>query len=202
LLISPTIVLLGIFVYVMIGLNFSTAMTKDSALSASEFVGLQQFTDLLTEPRFLHSLANLGIFTLFFMVGTMLFGFLWAWMLDKGVTAEGVFRSIYLFPMAVSFVASGVVWRWLLSSAQGVRASRLHRVLQSVGPGSLQSVWYNQPLWGMAAMAMPAILQLSGYVMALFLPGWCGIPEQPREAARLDGASEWKLDRYVAFPQL
>src|SRR5690606_38300411 len=103
LLIWPTIVLLGIFVYVMIGLKFSTAMTKDSALSASEFVGLQQFTDLLTEPRFLHSLANLGIFTVFFMVGTMLFGFLWASMLDKGVTAEGVFRSIYLFPMAVSF---------------------------------------------------------------------------------------------------
>jgi glucose/mannose transport system permease protein len=202
LLISPTIVLLGIFVYVMIGLNFSTAMTKDSALSASEFVGLQNFTDLLTEPRFLHSLANLGVFTVFFMVGTMLFGFLWAWMLDKGVTAEGVFRSIYLFPMAVSFVASGVVWRWLLSSAQGDRASGLNRLLESIGLGSLQNDWYNQPLWGMAAMAMPAIWQLAGYVMALFLAGFRGIPEELREAARMDGASEWKLYRHVIFPQL
>lgn len=202
LLISPTIVLLGIFVYVMIGQNFYTAMTKDSALSASEFVGLQQFTDLLTEPRFLHSLANLAIFTVFFMVGTMLFGFLWAWMLDKGVSAEGVFRSIYLFPMAVSFVASGVVWRWLLSSAQGDRASGLNRLLQSIGLGGLQNDWYNQPLWGMAAMAMPAIWQLSGYVMALFLSGFRGIPEELREAARMDGASEWKLYRHVVFPQL
>ncbi|MGN7978560.1 carbohydrate ABC transporter permease [Microbacterium sp. 22195] len=202
LLISPTIVLLGIFVYVMIGQNFYTAMTKDSALSASEFVGLQNFTDLLTEPRFLHSLANLGIFTVFFMVGTMLFGFLWAWMLDKGVTAEGVFRSVYLFPMAVSFVASGVVWRWLLSSAQGDRASGLNRLLESVGLGGLQNDWYNQPLWGMAAMAMPAIWQLSGYVMALFLSGFRGIPEELREAARMDGASEWKLYRHVIFPQL
>ncbi|SJN38986.1 Probable ABC transporter permease protein PH1215 [Microbacterium esteraromaticum] len=202
LLISPTIVLLGIFVYVLIGVNFSTAMTKDSALSASEFVGLQNFTDLLTEPRFLHSLVNLGIFTLFFMVGTMLFGFLWAWLLDKGVTAEGVFRSIYLFPMAVSFVASGVVWRWLLSSATGDRASGLNRILDSIGLGALQNDWYNQPLWGMAAMAMPAIWQLSGYVMALFLSGFRGIPEELREAARMDGASEWKLYRYVVFPQL
>ncbi|WEG08528.1 sugar ABC transporter permease [Microbacterium horticulturae] len=202
LLISPTIILVGIFVYVLIGVNFSTAMTKDSALTASEFVGLQNFVDLLTEQRFLHSLANLGIFTLFFMVGTMLFGFLWAWMLDKGVTAEGAFRSIYLFPMAVSFVASGVVWRWLLSSAQGDRASGLNRLLQSIGLGGLQNDWYNAPGWGMAAMAMPAIWQLAGYVMALFLSGFRGIPEELREAARMDGASEWKLYRYVIFPQL
>jgi glucose/mannose transport system permease protein len=202
LLISPTIVLLGIFVYILIGVNFSTAMTKDSALSASQFVGLQNFVDLLTEPRFLHSLANLGIFTVFFMVGTMLFGFLWAWMLDKGVTAEGAFRSIYLFPMAVSFVASGVVWRWLLSSATGDRASGLNRLLDSIGLGALQNDWYNQPGWGMAAMAMPAIWQLAGYVMALFLAGFRGVPEELREAARMDGASEWKLYRHVVFPQL
>lgn len=202
LLISPTIVVLGIFVYILIGVNFSTAMTKDSALTASQFVGLQNFTDLLTEPRFLHSLGNLAIFTVFFMVGTMLFGFLWAWMLDKGVTAEGGFRAIYLFPMAVSFVASGVVWRWLLSSAKDDRASGLNRILQGIGLGGLQNDWYNTPLWGMAAMAMPAIWQLAGYVMALFLSGFRGIPEELREAARMDGASEWKLYRHVVFPQL
>lgn len=202
LLISPTIVLLGIFVYVLIGVNFSTAMTKDSALTASQFVGLENFTDLLTEPRFLHSLANLAVFTVVFMVGTMAFGFLWAWLLDKGVTAEGAFRSIYLFPMAVSFVASGVVWRWLLSSAKDDRASGLNRLLESIGLGSLQNDWYNQPIWGMAAMAMPAIWQLAGYIMALFLSGFRGIPEELREAARMDGASEWKLYRYVIFPQL
>ena len=117
LLISPTIILLGIFVYGLIGVNFSTAMTKDSALSASEFVGLQNFVDLFTEPRFLHSLSNLGIFTVVFMVGTMLFGFLWAWMLDKGVTAEGVFRlGVSLPDGSVVRLASGVVWRWLLGS--------------------------------------------------------------------------------------
>ncbi|WP_417563942.1 carbohydrate ABC transporter permease [Microbacterium sp.] len=202
LLISPTIVLLGIFVYVLIGVNFSTAMTKDSALTASQFVGLENFTDLLTEPRFLHSLANLAVFTVVFMVGTMAFGFLWAWLLDKGVTAEGAFRSIYLFPMAVSFVASGVVWRWLLSSAKDDRASGLNRLLESIGLGSLQNDWYNQPIWGMAAMAMPAIWQLAGYIMALFLSGFRGIPEELREAARMDGASEWKLYRHVIFPQL
>jgi len=202
LLISPTIVLLGIFVYVLIGVNFSTAMTKDSALSASEFVGLQNFVELFTEPRFLHSLANLGIFTVFFMVGTMLFGFLWAWMLDKGVTAEGVFRSIYLFPMAVSFVASGVVWRWLLNSNEGEKASGLNRLFQMMGLDFLQNPWWNNVTFGIIAIALPAIWQLAGYVMALFLAGFRGIPDELREAARIDGASEWQLYRLVLFPQL
>ena len=203
LLISPTIVILGVFVYGLIGVNVSVAMTDRHSLAAdSTFVGLENFVTLLTEDRFLHSLLNLAVFTVVFMAGTMLFGFLWAWMLDKGVTAEGTFRSIYLFPMAVSFVASGVVWRWLLNSATGDRASGLNRLLESMGLGFLQNDWWNTPVWGMAAIAMPAIWQLSGYVMALFLSGFRGIPEELREAARVDGASEWKLYRYVVFPQL
>lgn len=203
LLVSPTIIILGVFVYGLIGANISVSMTDRHSLSPAEnFVGIENYVNLLTEERFLHSLYNLGIFTLFFIVGTMFFGFLWAWMLDKGVSAEGVFRSVYLFPMAISFVASGVVWRWLLNSAEGDRASGLNRIFESLGLGFLQNPWWSDPTWGMAAIALPAIWQLSGYVMALFLSGFRGIPEELREAARMDGASEWKLYRHVIFPQL
>ena len=110
LLISPTIVLVGVFVYGLIAANISVAMSNRHSLRpATAFVGLDNFVQLLTEPRFLHSLLNLAVFTVFFIAGTMFFGFIWAWVLDKGVTAEGTFRSIYLFPMAVSFVARSVV---------------------------------------------------------------------------------------------
>lgn len=203
LLVSPTIIILGIFVYGLIGANISVSMSDRRSLQPAEnFVGLENYINLLTEERFLHSLYNLAVFTVFFIVGTMFFGFLWAWMLDKGVSAEGVFRSVYLFPMAISFVASGVVWRWLLNSAEGDRASGLNRIFESLGVGFLQNPWWSDPNWGMAAIALPAIWQLSGYVMALFLSGFRGIPEELREAARMDGASEWKLYRYVIFPQL
>jgi glucose/mannose transport system permease protein len=104
--------------------------------------------------------------------------------------------------MAVSFIASGVVWRWLLNSAEDDRASGLNRILQDFGLGFLQNPWWNEPTWGMAAIALPAVWQLAGYVMALFLAGFRGIPHELREAARVDGASEWKLYRYVIFPQL
>ena len=203
LLIAPTIVVLGIFVYGLIGANISVSLSNRSSLvPATEFVGFDNYFALFAEERFIHSLQNLGVFTVFFIGGTMIFGFLWAWMLDKGVTAEGVFRSVFLFPMAISFVASGVVWRWLLNSAEGDRASGLNRVFENLGLDFLQNAWWNEPGCGMAAIALPAIWQLAGYVMALFLSGFRGIPEELREAARMDGATEWKLYRYVIFPQL
>ena len=203
LLVSPTIVLIGFFVYGLIGKNLFISMSDRHSIGpATKLVGLENFKNLFVEDRFQHAMTNLLTYKVVFMTGTMLFGLLWALLLERGVNAEGVFRSIYLFPMAISFVASGVVWRWLLNSAQGDSASGLNRLLQVIGLGSLENAWWSSPKWGMAAMALPAIWQLSGYVMALFLAGLRGIPEELREAAKVDGASTFKLYRYVIFPQL
>jgi len=208
LLISPSLILMGVFVYGLIGVNVATSLTDEhtSAQSTGQapvtFVGLQNYNDLLRSPAFQHSLRNLLLYTAVFLISVLVLGFIWAWLLDKPVHGEGIFRSIYLFPMAVSFVASGVVWRWLLNSNQGTSASGLNRLFQMIGLGFLQNPWWNNPNWGIAAIALPAVWQLSGYVMALFLAGFRGIPDELREAGRIDGASEWKLYRHVIFPQL
>jgi len=208
LLISPSLILMGVFVYGLIGVNVATSLTDEhtSAQSTGQapvtFVGLQNYNDLLRSPAFQHSLRNLLLYTAVFLISVLVLGFIWAWLLDKPVHGEGIFRSIYLFPMAVSFIASGVVWRWLLNSNQGTAASGLNRLFQMIGLGFLQNPWWNNPNWGIAAIALPAVWQLSGYVMALFLAGFRGIPDELREAGRIDGASEWKLYRHVIFPQL
>ena len=208
LLISPSLILMGVFVYGLIGVNVATSLTDEhtSAQSTGQapvtFVGLQNYNDLLRSPAFQHSLRNLLLYTAVFLISVLVLGFIWAWLLDKPVRGEGIFRSIYLFPMAVSFIASGVVWRWLLNSNQGTAASGLNRLFQMIGLGFLQNPWWNNPNWGIAAIALPAVWQLSGYVMALFLAGFRGIPDELREAGRIDGASEWKLYRHVIFPQL
>ena len=133
----------------------------------------------------------------------MFFGMLWALLLEKGVRGESLFRSVYLFPMAVSMFASGVVWNWLLNSDTGKSATGLNQLFDVVGLGFLKNHWWvSSPTWGIAAIAMPAIWQLSGYIMALFLAGFRGIPGDLREAARIDGASEFQLYRHVLFPQL
>lgn len=208
LLLAPSLILVGVFVYGLIAANFTTSLTDNHTAAQATgqeptaFVWFTNYLDLLASEDFQHSLMNLVLYTVVFLAGTMVMGFLWAWMLDKPVKGEGLFRSVYLFPMAVSFVASGVVWRWLLNSNQDEQASGLNRLFQIVGLDALQNNWWNNVTFGIVAIAIPAIWQLSGYVMALFLAGFRGIPEELREAARMDGASEWKLYRHVLFPQL
>ncbi|WP_165983904.1 carbohydrate ABC transporter permease [Streptomyces sp. YIM 98790] len=208
LLIAPSLILVGIFVYGLIGANFRTSLTdvhtaaQTTGRAPSETVWLDNYFDLLGSEAFQHSLKNLLLFTGVFLAGTMLMGFLWAWLLERPLKGEGIFRSIYLFPMAVSFVASGVVWRWLLNSNQDASATGLNRLFQMAGLDFLQNNWWNNVDYGITAIAIPAIWQLSGYVMALFLAGFRGIPDELREAARVDGASTWQLYRLVLFPQL
>ena len=208
LLITPSLILIAVFVYGLIAVNAWTSATdmhtaaQSTGVTPTRFVWFENYAQLLGSDSFQHSLKNLLLYTVVFLGGAMFFGFLWAWLLDRKVRFEGLFRSVYLFPMAVSFVASGVVWRWLLNSNQGDKASGLNRLFQMVGLDFLQNNWWNNVNTGIAAIAIPAIWQLAGYVMALFLAGFRGIPEELREAARIDGASEWKMYRLVLFPQL
>jgi glucose/mannose transport system permease protein len=205
-LLSPSLILLGVFVYGLIAWTTKLSVSdQHTALPSKGFAGLKNFVDLFTSDingRFVHSLKNLLIFTVVFMVGTLVFGVLWALLMERGITGEGVFRAIYLFPMAISFVASGVVWRWLMNSGTGAQAGGINRIFGDLGLGFLENSWWTNPHWGMAAMAVPAIWQLSGYVMALFLAGFRGIPAELREAAQMDGATTYQLYRHVLFPQL
>lgn len=206
LLLSPSLILLAVFVYGLIAWTTKVSLSDEhNARGSQGFVGLQNYVDLFTNDindRFVHSLKNLAIFTVVFLTGTMLMGLLWAFLLERGVRGEGVFRTVWLFPMAVSFIASGVVWRWLMNPGQGDNAGGLNAVFGGLGLDFLQNTWWTDPDWGMAAMALPAIWQLSGYVMALFLAGFRGVPPELREAAAVDGASTYRLYRNVIFPQL
>ena len=206
LLLSPSLILLAVFVYGLIAWTTKLSVSdQHDALGSKGFVGLENYKNLFTndiQDRFTHSLKNLLIFTVVFLVGTMVFGLLWAFLLERGVRAEGFFRTVYLFPMAVSFVASGVVWRWLMNPIMGEGAGGINALFAALHLDFLQNKWWTNPTWGMAAMAMQAIWQLSGYVMALFLAGFRGIPQELKEAAAVDGASTYRLYRNVIFPQL
>jgi glucose/mannose transport system permease protein len=203
LLILPSIILIAVFVY---GLIFWNARVSTSdwrqAQKTSNFVGLDVYSELRTDERWSLDLRHLFLFTIAFIVGTLLIGATLALLLDKGVRGEGFFRSVYLFPMAISFIASGIVWRWLMNPAPGDRASGLNVVFDKLGVGFLGNQWWQHPDWGAAALALPAVWALGGYIMALYLAGFRGVPEDLREAARMDGASEFRVYRHVVFPHL
>ena len=203
LLVSPSIVLIAVFVYGLIGWNVKVSLSDwRQAEQTSGWAGLAAYRDLNADPAWDESVNHLLVFTGTFIVGALFFGLLLAFLLEKGVRGEGFFRAVYIFPLAISFIAAGVVWRWLMNPAPGHRSSGLNVAFDKLGVGFLANDWYLGEKWGMAAIAMPAIWALSGYVMALYLAGFRGVPEELREAARMDGASEWRVYRHVVFPYL
>jgi glucose/mannose transport system permease protein len=204
LFVLPSIITVVIFVYGLIiwSVNVSLTNQNSGAKKAIEYVGLKNYTDLIVDERFTHSLLNLVKFTVVFIIGALITGFIMALLLEKGIKGEGFFRSFYLYPMAISFIAMGTVFNWILNSARDEEAGGLNLALQKIGLGFLQNDWYVGEKGAMYAMALPAIWQTSGYVLALFLAGFRGIPDDLREAARVDGASESQIYRHVLFPQL
>jgi glucose/mannose transport system permease protein len=205
LLVSPSIVLIAVFVYGLIGWNVKVSFSDWRQAQQTSGFSTSAFSELFppgTDEAWSLGLGHILRFTVVFIVGAILIGGTLAFLLDKGVKGEGFFRAIYLFPMAVSFIAAGVVWRWLMNPASGDRETGLNAAFDKLGLGFLANQWYLGQNWGMAAMAIPAIWALSGYIMALYLAGFRGVPEELREAARIDGASEWRVYRHVVFPHL
>jgi glucose/mannose transport system permease protein len=203
-LISPSALAIAIFVYGFIAwtARASTSVWK-TLLPDYTFVGLSNFIQLFRDPRFQIDLRNTGIFTALFLSSCLVIGLLLAILLDQRPRGEGIFRNVYLFPMAISFIVTGVVWRWLLNPATSLnRLSGLNLLFHQAGLDFLLSKWYTHPRFGIAAIVIPATWQMSGFTMALYLAGLRSIPDELREAARADGASEWQIYRYIVLPML
>ncbi len=203
-LLLPSIVAVAIFVYGFIGWSVRVSLSKWKGLLPDyTWVGLLQYTYLFHDTRFMIDVRNTGLFTVLFIAGCLIIGLGLAILLDQRLKGEAIFRSIFLFPMSISFIASGVVWGWLMNPATGNRITGINLIFQSLGLNSLISLWHSTPMpWGMAFTVIPAVWQLSGFTMALYLGGIRSISDDIREAARVDGASEFQIYRYIILPML
>ena len=203
-LLLPSIVAVAIFVYGFIGWSVRVSLSGWKGLLPDyTWVGLQQYTYLFHDARFLIDVRNTAVFTLGFIAGCLILGLGLAILLDQHLKGEALFRSIFLFPMSISFIASGVVWGWLMNPATGSRITGINLIFKSLGLDFLISLWHSSPQpWGMVFTVLPAVWQLSGFTMALYLGGIRSISEDIREAARVDGATELEIYRYVILPML
>jgi len=236
-MIAPSIVAIAIFVYGFIGFTgFSSFTSWNSLVPDFTLIGWRNYERLfgtIPSDRFLLDLRNTVCFTVLFLIACIVLGFLLAVLLDQRVKGEGIFRSIFLFPMAISFIVTGVVWRWLLNPGTlQTGSSGVNLLFERIGLGLLRWGWFTDPtIWhikpetglgqflasvGLEGIASPyfgmpvaifslviaATWQMSGYTMAMFLAGLRGIPEELREAARVDGANEIQIYRHVIIPLL
>ncbi|MCE1253241.1 MAG: sugar ABC transporter permease [Anaerolineae bacterium] len=203
LLVLPSIIALIVFIYGFIGWTVRVSMSEWTGLLPNyTWAGLDNYISLIYDPRFQIDLRNTIIFTTCFVGGSLLLGLFMATLLDQGIRGENFFRSVFLFPMAVSYIVTGVVWRWLLNPAMGSRISGFNLLFQNLHLDFLINQWHNTPIWGIAYIAIPAIWQMSGYAMAIYLVGIRSINNELREAARVDGANEIQIYRYIILPIL
>jgi glucose/mannose transport system permease protein len=277
LMLSPSVILLAVFVYGFIGITGYTSMTNSNALQqlsgeTAKFIGMKNYTDLFTgqlNSRFREDMTNTVFFTILFILACLVVGMGLAILLDQKIKGESIFRTIFLFPMALSFVVTGVAWKWLFNPTSGINAlptfiglpagnfrwfiseerwlefnwqdvtqilaivvlgivvlfalfywskrrSQIAAFITAIallligwisfgGPRSLNGLpnpekhGFNLALF---ALVIAAGWQMSGYTMAMYLAGLRGVSDDLREAARVDGASEWGVYRYVIFPLL
>ncbi|WP_077616530.1 carbohydrate ABC transporter permease [Caenibacillus caldisaponilyticus] len=206
----PSIILLAIFVYGFISWTAYVSVSRwHSLLPDFTFAGLANYQALFHNFRFQADLRNTLFFSVFFIVLVVLLGQMLAIFIDQRLKAESLFRNIFLFPMALSFVVTGVVWRWILNPETGVNL-----LLKDFG---IHPKWYTDtsivPSWhigqidfglpvALIAVVIAAVWQMTGFSLAMYLAGLRAIPEDVREAARIDGASEFQIYRKIILPQL
>jgi glucose/mannose transport system permease protein len=204
-LLLPSMAAVGVFVYGFIAWSIRISLSRWQGLQPDyTWVGLKQYVLLFTDnPRFIIDIRNTGMFTVLFIIGCLALGLGFAILLDQRLKGEAIFRSIFLFPMSISFIASGVVWAWLMNPSTGDHLAGINLMFHLLHLDFLTSNWFTSPQpWGMAYTVIPAVWQLSGFTMALYLGGIRSISEDMREAARVDGASEFQIYRYIILPLL
>jgi glucose/mannose transport system permease protein len=198
LVLSPSIVAVAVFIYTFIVWSFYISTVKwNSAVVDYTFVGLANWVRMFTDDRFQTDLRNLVLYAAGFMSQCILLGFLLAVLIDQKVKGESLFRTIFIFPFAVSGIVTGVAWRWLMRPEAG-----LNLLFHGVGLDFLRSTWYSDPNTGVIAVSVAGAWQFSGYVMALYLAALRGIPNDLREAAAIDGCNTFNLYRRVIIPLL
>jgi glucose/mannose transport system permease protein len=202
--ILPSVLAIAIFIYGFIGWSARVSLSAwQGLLPDFTWVGSENYAELFSDRRFMIDIRNTAIFTSLFLATCLAVGLMLAILVDQIQAGEGLFRSIFLFPMAISFIVTGVAWRWLMNPATGKRISGLNLLFDKIGLDFLINSWHTtQPPWGIAFIALPAVWQMSGFTMALYLSGIRAVPEELREAARVDGANGFEVYRYIILPLL
>ena len=173
--------------------SFSSSRT----LPADDFVGLRQYARLFDSERWVLSMQNLALFGVVFVLACLVLGFLLAVFIDRRVRGEGLLRTVFLYPYALSFVATGLVWQWVLNPELGLQAT-----VRRLGFGGFTFDWIVRQDMAIYAVALAAVWQASGLVMALMLAGLRGIDESLWMAARIDGIPAWRTYASIVLPQL
>ena len=197
LVLAPSFALSLVFVYGFIGWTAWVSFTKSRLLPRYDIVGTIQYERLFDAPRWDTALTNLFVFGFLFIVISMALGLLLAIFLDQKIRTEGVIRTIYLYPMALSLIVTGTAWKWMLNPGLGLEA-----MVRGWGWESFTFNWLIDPDKAIYTVVIAGVWQASGFVMALFLAGLRSVDQEIIRAAQVDGIPTWRIYVSVIIPSM
>jgi glucose/mannose transport system permease protein len=173
------------------------SFTASSLMPDYTWVGLRNYWAVTRTANFQIAYVNLVIFGLGYVLLTMALGLLLAILLDQRVRGENVLRTIFLYPLAVSFVVTGTVWSWLLNPGLG-----LQKLVQDLGWTDFRFDWLVQSDKAIYTVILAGVWQAAGFAMALFLAGLRSVDRDLIKAAQIDGAGALRIYRRVLLPTI
>ena len=187
---------IGIFVIATLWTVYHS-FTNSRMLPKSEFIGLAQYERLWSSDRWYMSIENLAIYGACSLIFSLFIGFILAALLDQKTRFENTFRTIFLYPFALSFIVTGLVWQWILNPEYGVE-----KIIRSIG---FESFVFN-PLYNteivIYGILAAGLWQGTGFIMCLMLAGLRGIDQEIWKAAKIDGIPMWKTYIQVVIPMM
>jgi glucose/mannose transport system permease protein len=179
------------------GWTIWVSMTSSRMLPSNNFVGLRQYEFLFANERWLISVQNLALFGALFIVLALALGFFLAVLIDQRIRAEDLLRSVFLYPFSMSFIVTGLAWRWLLDPTLGIA-----KIAHDIGFESVQFDWLVRKDRVIYTLVAAGIWHASGLVMAIMLSGLRGIDQEIWKATRIDGIPAWRTYIFVVIPML
>ena len=186
---------IAIFFYGSIGWTFLMSLTKSSLMPRYDFVGFEKYGDLMDNKRWIVSCINMVVFGALFIVGSLILGSILAIFIDRGIRFEGVFRTIFLYPLAISLIVTGLGWRWLLDPTLGIQA-----MVRDMGWENFAFDWITEPDRAIYTLVIASVWRSAGLVMIIVLAGLRSVDGDLWKAIRMEKIPQWRAYVQVIFP--
>lgn len=197
LVLTPSLIASFVYVFLFTGWTFYISLSNSTLLPTYKLVGFENYASLWSNRRWGVAYTNLFLFSAFYVVLAMAVGLLLAILIDQKVRAESMWRTFFLYPLAVSFIVTGTVWGWLYNPTSGIEF-----LVRSLGWDSFRFALTTDRNYAIYAIVATGIWQSSGFAMALFLAGLRSVDGDIVKAAQIDGASVGRIYRRVILPSI
>ncbi len=197
LVLAPSLAASFLYVFVFTAWTLYISLSDSSLLPSYGWVGLENYADLWASRRWNVAYSNLFLFSGFYVVGSIAIGLLLAILIDQRIRGEAAWRTIFLYPLAVSFIVTGTVWGWLYNPSSGIEF-----LVRNLGWENFEFALTTSRDYAIYAIVLTGIWQSSGFAMALFLAGLRSVDQDLIKAAQIDGASPFRIYRRVVLPNI